>query len=264
MSWDTKSPKVGENKTYTQKELDWILEMHTVELKEKAKDWVHEKAISLAPAIAEKRANEIAQNYIEKSPLAKKFEEDKAMIWFLKEWWAIPTSINIAQAMIIKLQCDALWIAFVDWLKWMCFINWILFIYWPVFLSLMTKNKYKIKFIEKTDIRVEVEISWPNWIMNGSFTKKQAELAGLRKNVYLKHPTTMLTYKAVRDAQKWLCPEVLWALPLVEEADEYPSSNKAKALDNSWTNEKRLEDKNSELKNKYKNLISNEKTDESI
>lgn len=238
MSDTPTAPKEPKEKMYTQKELDALLDLQKDELKEKSKDWVREKA----EEIAKSQALVLAEEYKELSPMMKKFEEDKKVIQYYIAWWALPADMNEQKMMMLKNFWEALGLSLMECITWMCFINGRPALYGSVYISMLTRNWYKIEFLEKTAEKVKVKLTWPNWEQEWYFDKKMAESAWIWKNVYLKYPTRMLSYKAIRDAQNFLCPDILGWVPLVEEADEIPAVNPANtssddiknSLNNSW------------------------------
>jgi len=242
MSDVNESTKSAEKTTFTKDEVETLLLERENQVKEKTKNWVLEKAEELAEKRAESKALVIAEQYKWLSQEMKKFEEEKIMIEYYQKDWALPWDLTVWKALMLKQFGWSLWLSFMECITWMCFINWRPALYWSVYLSLLTRNGYKIEFLEKTTEKVKVRITWKNWSQEWYFDKKMAETAWIWKNVYLKYPETMLSYKAIRAAQKFLCPEILGWIPLVEEADEIPASNPVttdsqdikSTLENSW------------------------------
>lgn len=247
--------------TYNQEQLDKKLEDQKKELLEKTKDFINEKSEEIAKWKAKKIALVLANEYKELSPEMKKFEDNKKMVQYYVEWWALPSDMNEQKMMMLKEFWAWMWLSLMECISWMAFINWRPAVYWSVYLWLLTKNKYKITFIKKTPEEVEVELEWPNWKQKWYFSKEMAQAAWIWKNVYLKYPTRMLSYKAIREAQNFLCPEILWWVILLEEADEYPE---VKQIETEEQKEEKAEQKQKDLQEKYKNLNPNKKEDENI
>ena len=204
-------------KTYSDEEVQALLEEKEKELKSKALAWVEEKAQEKA----EIRAVAIAEEYRELSAEEKRFEQDKKQLQFYIEEWALPQDMTLWKMMMNRQLGRELWLSLIQTINWIAFVNWRPAVYWETYLSLITKNWYKINVIEETEEKVEVELVWPNWAQKWSFTKKEAEkLWVLSKWVWAKYPIRMMRYKAIRNAQNVLCPEILGWAYLAEEARE--------------------------------------------
>lgn len=232
-------------KTYSQVEVDKLLEAQKENLKEETKDWVNNKA----KEIAEGKAIVLAEDYKELSPEMKSFEDSKKMIQYYIEGWALPSDMNEQKMMMLKWFWDTMWLSLMECINWMAFINGRPTIYGSVFLGLLVKNKYKITFLTKTEVEVEVEIEWPNGKQKWYFSEEMAKTAWIWKNVYLKYPIRMLSYKAIREAQNFLCPEILWGVVLAEEVNEYPNLDKEKVEEEK---KEKLENRKAEVLEKYK------------
>lgn len=206
-----------EEKLYTQQEVDEIIKQKETEIKEKALIWVEEKSQEKA----EIRAQALALQFRELTPEEQQFERDKKQIEFYVTEWALPEGMNLWKMMINRQLGRELWLSFMQTINGVAFINWKPSVYGETFLSLIVKNWYKIKVLEETEEKVEVELEWPNGTQKWSFTKKEAEkLWVLSKWVWAKYPIRMMRYKAIRNAQNVLCPEILGWAYLAEEARE--------------------------------------------
>lgn len=203
-------------KTYSEEEVQALLEEKEKELKSKALAWVEEKAQEKA----EIRAIAIAEGYRELSAEEKRFEQDKKQLEFYIQEWALPQDLTLWKMMMNRQLWRELGLSLIQTINWIAFVNWRPAVYWETYLSLITKNWYKINVIEETEEKVEIELEGPNWKQKWSFTKDEAIKAWLWKNVYLKYPIRMLRYKAIRNAQNILCPEIMWWAYLVEEEKE--------------------------------------------
>lgn len=209
----------NDEKKYSENELKLILEKQEIELRAKVKDYIDEKADEKA----EIRALAIVEENKEISPEMRRFEESKKMIQYYIQGGALPADMTEPKMMMLKEFWGNLGLSLMECISWMAFIKWKPSVYWAVFISLLTRNNYKIKFIKKTAEECEVELEWPNWKAKWFFNKEMAVKAGIWKDVYLKYPERMLSYKAIREAQNFLCPEILWWVYLVEEAWEIPN-----------------------------------------
>lgn len=204
-------------KLYTQQEVEEIIKQKEIEIKEKALVWVEEKAQEKA----EIRAQALALQFRELTPEEQQFERDKRQIEFYVAEWALPQDMTLWKMMMNRQLGRELWLSLIQTINWIAFVNWRPAVYWETYLSLITKNWYKINVIEETEEKVEVELVWPNWAQKWSFTKKEAEkLWVLSKWVWAKYPIRMMRYKAIRNAQNVLCPEILGWAYLAEEARE--------------------------------------------
>lgn len=207
-------------KTYSQEEVNELLERQKEDLRKETVTFISEKAMELADKKAQSMALELAEQYKDLSLEERKFEQDKKQLQFYIEEWALPSDMTLGKLMIIRQLWREIWLNLIQCINWIAFVNWKPAVYGETYLSLITKNWYKINVIKETDDEVEIELVWPNGKQNGSFSKKDAELAWLRKNVYLKYPKRMLRYKAIRNAQNILCPEIMCWANLVDEANE--------------------------------------------
>lgn len=203
-------------KKYTEQEVKELLEKEKIELKEKAKKWADEKA----QEIAESRAVIIAEEYRELSAEEKRFEQDKKQLQFYIEQWALPSDMTLGKMMMNRQLGRELWLSLIQTINGIAFVNGRPSVYGETYLSLITKAGYKINVISESEEKVEVELVWPNGTQKGSYTKEEAQKAWLWKNVYLKYPIRMLRYKAIRNAQNVLCPDILGGAYLYEEEQE--------------------------------------------
>ncbi len=224
--------------TYTALEVRGLLIQQQEDLKETAKEWVLEQAELLAPKLAKSQAIVLADEYRELTPRLKDLENDKKELQFYIDDWAIPEDMTLGKMVMCRQLGKELWLSLIQTMNWIAFIHWKPAIYWETYLSLITKNKYKINVISESVEKVEVELDWPNWKQKGSFTQKEAETAWLWKGVYLKYPARMLRYRAIRNAQNVLCPEIMWGAYLVDEAEEiYHGKNLEKNVSNEVSQE---------------------------
>ena len=234
-----------EEKLYTQQEVDEIIKQKETEMKEKALVWVEEKSQEKA----EIRAIAMAEEYRELSAEEKRFEQDKKQLQFYIEEWALPQDMTLWKMMMNRQLGRELWLSLIQTINWIAFVNWRPAVYWETYLSLITKNWYKINVIEETEEKVEVELVWPNGTQKWSFTKKEAEkLWVLSKWVWAKYPIRMMRYKAIRNAQNVLCPEILGWAYLAEEAKEIEEAQVGEK------EEIKVEEKINSLQEKYGNI----------
>ena len=204
-------------KTYSEEEVQELLEKQKQELKEQTKEFIEKKSQELW----EVKAVRLAEEYRELSLEEKQFHQDKKQIEFYVREWALPEGMNLWKMMICRQLWRELWLSFMQTMNWIAFVNWKPSVYGETYLSLIVKAWYKINVIEETQEKVEIELVWPNGSQKWSFTKKEAEkLWVLSKWVWAKYPIRMMRYKAIRNAQNVLCPDILgWAF-LVDEARE--------------------------------------------
>lgn len=207
-------------KTYSEEEVKELLEKQKDELRKETVSFISEKSLEIAEKKAEVMAIEIAEKNRELSYEEKKFEQDKKELQFYIKEGALPADMTLGKMMINRQLGRELWLTLIQTINWIAFVNWKPSVYWETFLSLIVKHWYKINVLQETEEFVEVELEWPNWKQKWSFSKKEAELAWLWKNVYLKYPKRMLRYKAIRNAQNILCPEIMWWAYLVDETHE--------------------------------------------
>lgn len=252
--------KVEDTKKYSEKELNDLLELNKEQLIEEEvekrlaeakqefeeeKKKLREESVEFlqkkSEELAEKKALVIAEKYKELSPRMREFREQKEIVEFYVSWNALPIDMTAPKMLVMLEAWKALWLTFMECMTWMAFIKWRLTIFWPVYLSIISRAWYKIKFLNKDAKKVEVKLSWPNWEMSWEYTQEMAEKAGLWKDVYLKYPTRMLSYKAIREVQNFLCPEIMWGVILAEEINEYPTNHSnttenelLEKLKNSW------------------------------
>lgn len=207
-------------KNFTQEEVDEMLENQKENLRKETVWFIAEKSTEIAEKKANKLAIKIADEYKDLTIEQKQFEQDKKQIEFYIEQWALPSDMTLGKMMINRQLWRELGLSLIQTINWIAFVNWRPSVYWETYLALITKNWYKINVIKETQEEVEIELEWRNWKQKGKFTKEEAQKAWLWKNVYLKYPTRMLRYKAIRNAQNILCPEIMWWAYLQEEAEE--------------------------------------------
>lgn len=254
---DTK--KVVE-KSYTQKEVDEMLQKQKEELRKETVWFIAEKSAEIAEKKAESLALVKAEEYKELSPTMKKFQEEKEMVQYYANWGALPSDLNEAKLMMMKELAKPLWLWLMECISWMAFINWKPTIYGSVYLSLLTKKWINIEFLEKTSEKCKVKLTNENWkSMEWYFDKTMAVRAGIWKNVYLKYPETMLSYKAIREAQKFLCPEILGWMNLVEEEQEILDNKPIKNGSEEKVQQHKI--KLWDLSKKYNNIVEAESVD---
>jgi len=241
-------------KKYTQAEVDEIVKKEIDKLRNDTVWLIAEKATEIAEKKAKTMALTLANEYKELSPEMRKFEEEKARIKYFIQGWALPNDMNEQKMMMMQEFWKPLGLNLMQCINWMAFINWKPAIYWATYLSVLSKSWYKIKFLEKTPEKVSIELEWPNWKMTWTYTKQMAETAGQWKNIFIKYPVRMLTYKAVREAQMFLCPEIFDGVNLVEEEKEIILNSKDATTKTDEEKEEELRKKQEELKQKYNNL----------
>ena len=207
-------------KMYSQKELDDILEQERKRLREEAVSYIAEKSTEIAEKKANIMALQIAERQKELSIEERLFEQDKQQIQFYIEQQALPTDMTLWKMMMNRQLWRELWLSLIQTINWVAYVRGKPTIYWETYLSLITKNWYKINVLKENEEEVEVELVWKNWSQKWKATKKEAEKAWVWKDVYLKYPVRMLRYKAIRNAQNVLCPEIMWGAYLYEEASE--------------------------------------------
>lgn len=238
------------NKTFTQEEVNELLEKQKDELRKETVSFIAEKAEEIAWKKANALAIQIAEDYKELTIEEKLFEQDRKQLRFYVEQWALPSDMNLGKMMMNRQLWRELWLSLIQTINWVAFVNWKPTIYWETYLSLITKRGYKINVIKENDTEVEIELDWPNWKQTWKFTKADAEKAWIRKNVYLKYPTRMLRYKAIRNAQNILCPEIMCWAYLYEEANEIPQQQTTPVTDDllreklAWFSAEEWENKN--------------------
>lgn len=229
----------NEQKTFTQEEVNKMLENQKEELRKETVWFIAEKSSDIAEKKAKELALVIAEQYKDLSIEEKQFEQDKKQLEFYVQQWALPSDMTLWKMMINRQLWRELWLSLIQTINWIAFVNWRPSVYWETYLALITKNWYKINVLQEEDECVEIELDWPNGKQKWKFTKQDAEKAWLWKNVFLKHPKRMLRYKAIRNAQNILCPEIMWWAYLYEEAQEV-QSQEAKVLPSDDDLESRL------------------------
>lgn len=203
-------------KKYTEAEYQSALEKEKEKMKETAKVWAEEKA----QEVAKVRAIRIAEEYKKLSAEEQRFEQDKKQLQFYIEEWALPDDMTLWKMMMNRQLGRELWLSLIQTINGIAFVNGKPSVYGETYLSLIVKNGYRIHVISESDEKVEIELEWPNWKQKWSYTKAEAETAGIYRNVWLKYPKRMLRYKAIRNAQNVLCPDILGWAYLYEEEQE--------------------------------------------
>ena len=230
--------------TYTQAEVQELLEKQKQELKEQTKEFIDKKS----EEIWEAKAIRLAEEYRELTLEEKQFHQDKKQIEFYVAEWALPEGMNLWKMMICRQLWRELGLSFMQTMNGIAFVNWKPSVYGETYLSLIVKNWYKINVLEENEEKVEIELDWPNGKQKWSFTKKEAEkLWILNKGVWSKYPVRMMRYKAIRNAQNVLCPEILGWAYLFDEAKEIEEEQE------KIVNEEKIEEKVEDLKDKYLN-----------
>lgn len=194
--------------------------------------------------LVEERALEIAHKYKEQSPEMKLFNEKKAQISFYKDQWALPKDDTVGMLMIKEQMGRQLGLSFMESMNGLGFINWKVAIYWEVLLSQLTKAWVEIKFSEsKADtVTVEMKYQWNSWESTQTLAEwQERKIAPATKadkwywtSPWTKYPETMLRYKAVRHVSKFLCPHLLGALPIMEDAYEVRATERLKDPETTW------------------------------
>lgn len=232
-------------KTYTEEEVAELLEKQKQELKEQTKEFIEKKS----QEIWEAKWLRLAEEYRELTLEEKQFHQDKKQIEFYVSEWALPEGMNLWKMMICRQLGRELGLSFMQTMNWIAFVNGKPSVYGETYLSLIVKAGYKINVLEENEEKVEVELDWPNGKQKGSFTKKEAEkLWVLSKWVWAKYPVRMMRYKAIRNAQNVLCPEILGWAYLYDEAKE---------MEEAQIEEKqeiKVEEKFNTLQEKYGNI----------
>ena len=120
-------------------------------------------------------------------------------------------------------------LSFMESMTGLGFINGKVAIYGEVMLSQLVKQGVKIKFTETNDKTCTAEITYDGqtvtetttiefWEKNGVVPKTGDK--GYFTSSWTKYRPTMLKYKIVRQIIKFLCPHLLGALPIMEDARE--------------------------------------------
>lgn len=207
-------------KKYSQEEVDELLNKQKEELRKETVVFIAEKSSEIAEKKAQTMAIEIAEKYKWLTYEEKQFDQDKKQLEFFINEKAFPSDMTLWKMLMNRQLGRELGLNLIQTINWIAWVNWRPAVYGETYLSLITKKWYKINVVKETDEEVQIELEWPNWKAKWSFTKKEAELAWLWKNVYLKYPKRMLRYKAIRNAQNILCPEIMWWAYLVDESEE--------------------------------------------
>lgn len=230
---------MAEEKTFTQEEVQKLLDLQKEQLRQETVWFIAEKSTEIAEKKATNMALIMAEQYKELSIEEKLFEQDKKQLLFYIDDKALPADMTLWKMMMCRQLGRELGLSLIQTINWIAFVNWKPSLFWETYLSLITKNGYKINVLEETEESVEIELVWPNGTQKWKFTKKEAELAQIWKNVYLKYPKRMLRYKAIRNAQNILCPHITWGAYLTDEAEEvnirWSRKEEFKNLAQEWT-----------------------------
>ena len=110
-------------------------------------------------------------------------------------------------------------------------------IYWEVAISLMKRAGYKIKWVEVSDSKVVVEVSKNGETHTETYTIEQAKKANLVKpsSPWTLYPENMLRHKALANARRFFCPEVLSGTYTAEEFGETPDTMNAQTINEGDT-----------------------------
>lgn len=208
------------DKSYSQEEVNKLLDLQKEELRRETVGFIAEKSTEIAEKKAETLAVQLAEQYRDLTLEEKQFEQDKKQLEFYIWQNAMPSDMTLGKLMMCRQLWRELGLSLIQTINGIAFIKWKPSVYGETYLALITKHWYKINVISESNESVEVELEWPSWKAIWKFTKEDAQLAGLRKDTYLKYPRRMLRYKAIREAQNILCPNILWWAYLTDEAIE--------------------------------------------
>jgi len=188
-----------------------MIEEEKAELRIKAENWAEEKANSKAMIIAEQeRALSIQE---------KQFNTLRNEVKYYADWWALPSKMTEAQAMMTIQMWKQMNMNMFEALQGIWYVNWKMIIYWEVMVSQLTKAGYRVKLNTSNAEKCNLTITWKNWKITEEFTIEQAKKAGWVKGFWpwQSQPHMMLRYKAIRQWIKFLAPEVMSGLSTYEE-----------------------------------------------
>lgn len=188
------------------------------------------------------------------------FQAFQTMATVFAEWGALPNGIKNAPQLIMIMQAWIdLWLSVTEAMQSLSIINWRVTMYGEVVTKRVLEKWYDVEFVKEELEDLVFEKDWQKykrlqWFctvklskweksFTETFTIEEARNANLltkdnRKN----YPKIMLRYRAVRNAVKFFCPEVLWWIPMYEEMKDY-----------FWEDEKK-----SSTKNRSFDLVSDE------
>ena len=179
------------------------------------------------------------------------FEAFQKMSDCFAKWEALPQWIKTAPQLIMIMQAGVdLWLSVTEAMQSLSIINGRVTMYGAKIIERVREAWYDIKLDEKVEYQRYQEgwktlerLDWyckatliaPDWKSEWTdeFTITEARNIWLmKKDNWLNYPKLMLRYRAIWQAVKFFCPQVLWSIWMYEEMKDF-AEDEVKAKRNS-------------------------------